>query len=169
MEQMYQNVMSLWHQLHVNMKSVVSWHYLQKDIRNIASWSLDTMRLQAPAERQQTLDNLDAHLSDFLADSRESSLFTPTERRELEREAENCHEHCQTLLVSLETVEKDELASRAYLSELQSIKSHLEDAESRLMRGMQTPHPSTISEVADNAVHIAEQEVRSDQHNYSLY
>uniref|UniRef100_A0A671QTD4 Microtubule-actin cross-linking factor 1-like n=1 Tax=Sinocyclocheilus anshuiensis TaxID=1608454 RepID=A0A671QTD4_9TELE len=158
MEQMYQNVMSLWHQLHVNMKSVVSWHYLQKDIRNIASWSLDTMRLQAPAERQQTLDNLDAHLSDFLTDSRESCLFTPTERRELEREAENCREHCQTLLVSLETVEKDELASRAYLSELQSIKSHLEDAESKLMRGMQTPHPSTISEVADNAVHIAEQE-----------
>ncbi|XP_067217652.1 microtubule-actin cross-linking factor 1-like isoform X17 [Chanodichthys erythropterus] len=159
MEQMYQNVMSLWHQLHVNMKSVVSWHYLQKDIQNISSWSLDTMRLQAPAERQQALNNLDAHLSDFLTDSRESALFTPTERRELEREAENCREHCQTLLVSLETVEKDELASRAYLSELQSIKSHLEDAESRLMRGMQTPHPSTITgDVADNAVHIAEQE-----------
>ncbi|XP_051728258.1 microtubule-actin cross-linking factor 1 isoform X19 [Ctenopharyngodon idella] len=159
MEQMYQNVMSLWHQLHVNMKSVVSWHYLQKDIQNISSWSLDTMRLQAPAERQQALNNLDAHLSDFLTDSRESALFTPTERRELEREAENCREHCQTLLVSLETVEKDELASRAYLSELQSIKSHLEDAESRLMRGIQTPHPSTISgDVADNAVHIAEQE-----------
>uniref|UniRef100_A0A673LJG0 Microtubule actin crosslinking factor 1 n=1 Tax=Sinocyclocheilus rhinocerous TaxID=307959 RepID=A0A673LJG0_9TELE len=156
MEQMYQNIMSLWHQLHVNMKSVVSWHYLQKDIRNISSWSLDTMRLQAPAERQQALDNLDAHLSDFLTDSHESSLFTPTERCELEREAENCREHCQALQVSLETVEKDELASRAYLSELQSIKSHLEDAESRLMRGIQTPHPSTIS--GDNAVHIAEQE-----------
>ncbi len=61
------------------------------------------MRLQAPAERQQALDNLEAHLSDFLTDSRESSLFTPTEQRELEREAENCREHCQTLLVSLET------------------------------------------------------------------
>ncbi|XP_068071420.1 microtubule-actin cross-linking factor 1 isoform X36 [Danio rerio] len=159
MEQMYQNVMSLWHQLHLNMKSVVSWHYLQKDIRNISSWSLDTMRLQPPAERQQALDNLDAHLTDFLSDSHESSLFTPTERRELEREAENCREHCQTLLVSLETVEKDELASRAYLSELQSIKSHLEDAESRLMRGIQTPHPSTLSgDAADSAVHIAEQE-----------
>uniref|UniRef100_A0A8C1JDT6 Microtubule actin crosslinking factor 1 n=1 Tax=Cyprinus carpio TaxID=7962 RepID=A0A8C1JDT6_CYPCA len=159
MEQMYQNVMSLWHQLHVNMKSVVSWHYLQKDIRNISSWSLDTMRLQAPAERQQALDNLDAHLSDFLTDSHESSLFTPTECRELERETENCRERCQTLQVSLETVERDELASRAYLSELRSIKSHLEDAESRLMRGIQTPHPSTISgDITDNAVHIAEQE-----------
>lgn len=42
-EQLYQNVMSLWHQLHMNMKSVVSWHYLQKDISNISSWTLDTV------------------------------------------------------------------------------------------------------------------------------
>lgn len=48
MEQMYQNVMSLWHQLHVNMKSVVSWHYLQKDTQNISSWSLDKVRNTNP-------------------------------------------------------------------------------------------------------------------------
>ena len=47
MEQLYQNVMALWHQLHVNMKSVVSWHYLQKDVRTVSSWSLDTVRLPA--------------------------------------------------------------------------------------------------------------------------
>lgn len=45
MEQLYQNVMSLWHQLHMNMKSVVSWHYLQKDISNISSWTLDTVTI----------------------------------------------------------------------------------------------------------------------------
>lgn len=64
------------------------------------------MRLQAPAERQQALNNLDAHLSDFLTDSCESALFTTTERHEIEREAENCREHCQALLVSLETGKK---------------------------------------------------------------
>lgn len=44
-EQLYQKVMSLWHQLHVNMKSVVSWHYLLKDIRTVSGWNLDTVRL----------------------------------------------------------------------------------------------------------------------------
>ncbi|XP_062386268.1 microtubule-actin cross-linking factor 1 isoform X13 [Sardina pilchardus] len=159
MEQLYQNVMSLWHQLHVNMKSVVSWHYLQKDIRNISSWNLDTVRSLSPAERQQPLDNLDAHLGDFLSDSKESTLFTPAERRELEREVDDCRKHCQSLFVSMETVEKDESISRSYLSELQSIKSHLEEAEQRLMRGMQSPPPSNLSgDVADNTVQIAEQE-----------
>ncbi|KAL2080392.1 hypothetical protein ACEWY4_024185 [Coilia grayii] len=159
MEQLYQNVMSLWHQLHVNMKSVVSWHYLQKDIRSISSWNLDTVRSLPPAERQQALENLDAHLGDFLSDSRESLLFTPAERRELEKEVDDCRTHCQSLFVSMETVEKDESTSRSYLSELQSIKSHLEEAEHRLMRGMQTPPSSSPGgDVVDNTVRIAEHE-----------
>ncbi|MCI4392014.1 hypothetical protein PGIGA_G00141030 [Pangasianodon gigas] len=168
MEQLYQNVMSLWHQLHMNMKSVVSWHYLQKDISNISSWTLDTVRFQSPSDRQQTLDHLDAHLADFLADSRESALFTAAERRELEQGAQNCHEHCQALLISMETVEKDESVSRSYLSELQSIKSHLQEAEQKLMIGMQTPPPSGVSgEGAGAAVHIAEQE-KLQQHLKNL-
>lgn len=44
-EQLYQKVMSLWHQLHINMKSVVSWHYLLKDIRTVSGWNLDMVRL----------------------------------------------------------------------------------------------------------------------------
>lgn len=67
-------------------------------------------------------------------------------------------------------MEKDESVSRSYLSELQNIKSHLEDAESRLMRGIQTPQSSGISgDVVDGAVHIADQEVSKDLYNCSLY
>ncbi|KAL7830363.1 hypothetical protein SRHO_G00314900 [Serrasalmus rhombeus] len=159
MEQLYQNVMSLWHRLHMNMKSVVTWHYLQKDINNILSWTLDTVRSQSLSERQQALEHLNTHLTDFLADSHESTLFTPSERRELEKEVANCGQHCQALLISMETVEKDESISRTYLSELQSIKSHLQEAEQRLMRGLQASPPSGLSGGgADTAIHIAEQE-----------
>nr|XP_023992462.1 LOW QUALITY PROTEIN: microtubule-actin cross-linking factor 1-like [Salvelinus alpinus] len=159
MEQLYQNVMSLWHNLHVSMKSVVSWHYLQKDIRTVSSWSLDTVRSQTPVARDQALDHLEAHLADFLSDSKESALFTTTERRELERDAHTAQEHCQDLLVNMETVEKDESVSRSYLSELQNIKLRLEEAEQRLMRGIQTPPPSNRSgDSVDNTVQIAEQE-----------
>uniref|UniRef100_A0A674F4G5 Microtubule actin crosslinking factor 1 n=1 Tax=Salmo trutta TaxID=8032 RepID=A0A674F4G5_SALTR len=149
MEQLYQNVMSLWHNLHVSMKSVVSWHYLQKDIRTVSSWSLDTVRSQPPVARDQALDHLEAHLADFLSDSKESALFTPTERHELERDAHTAQEH----------LEKDESVSRSYLSELQNIKLRLEEAEQRLMRGIQTPPPSNRSgDGVDNTVQIAEQE-----------
>ncbi|XP_029938047.1 microtubule-actin cross-linking factor 1 isoform X3 [Salarias fasciatus] len=158
-EQLYQKVMSLWHQLHVNMKSVVSWHYLLKDIRTVSEWNLDTIRTQAPSERQHVLDHLQSQLSDFLSDSKESSLFTPAERRELEKDVQQAQQHCQDLLRNMETVEKDESVSRSYLSELQNITLRLTEAERRLMRGIETPPPILLSgDSTDNTVQIAEQE-----------
>ncbi|XP_031151474.1 microtubule-actin cross-linking factor 1 isoform X29 [Sander lucioperca] len=158
-EQLYQKVMSLWHQLHVNMKSVVSWHYLLKDIRTVSGWNLDTVRCQTPSERQQVLDHLESQLADFLSDSKESSMFTAGERRELEKDVQQAQQHCQDLLLNMETVEKDESLSRSYLSELQNITLRLNEAEQRLMRGIQTPPPSRLSgDSADNTVQIVEQE-----------
>ncbi|XP_034747886.1 microtubule-actin cross-linking factor 1 isoform X12 [Etheostoma cragini] len=158
-EQLYQKVMSLWHQLHVNMKSVVSWHYLLKDIRTVSGWNLDTVRCQTPSERQQVLDHLESQLADFLSDSKESSMFTAVERRELEKDVQQAQQHCQDLLLNMETVEKDESVSRSYLSELQNITLRLNEAEQRLMRGIQTPAPSRLSgHSSDNTDQIAEHE-----------
>ncbi|KAJ8000014.1 hypothetical protein DPEC_G00200410 [Dallia pectoralis] len=159
MEQLYQNVMSLWHQLHVDMKSVVSWHYLLNDTRTVSSWNLNVVRSQSPEERDQILDHLEAHLADFLSDSRESAHFSPSERRELERDAHAARQHCQDLLVNMETVEKDESVFRSHLSELHAIRLHLEEAEQRLVRCIQTPPPSNLSgDRVDNTVQIVEQE-----------
>ncbi|KAM8767187.1 microtubule-actin cross-linking factor 1 isoform 14-T14 [Acanthopagrus schlegelii] len=158
-EQLYQKVMSLWHQLHINMKSVVSWHYLLKDIRTVSGWNLDTVRCQSPAEREQVLGHLESQLADFLSDSKESALFTPGERRELEKEVQQAQQHCQNLLLNMETVEKDESVSRSYLSELQNITLRLNEAEQRLLRGIETPPPSRLSgDSTDITVQITEQE-----------
>nr|XP_057902366.1 microtubule-actin cross-linking factor 1 isoform X20 [Doryrhamphus excisus] len=158
-EQLYQKVMSLWHQLHVNMKSVVSWHYLLKDVRTVSEWNPDKVRRQSPSERQQVLDHLESQLADFLSDSRESSLFTPAERRDLEADVRQAQRHSQDLLDNMETEEKDESTSRSYLSELQNITLRLNEAEQRLLMGIQTPPPSGVSgDSGDSAVRIAEHE-----------
>lgn len=39
-EQLYQNVLALWHHSHINMKSVVSWHHLVADIHAIRNWNV---------------------------------------------------------------------------------------------------------------------------------
>lgn len=44
-EQLYQNVLALWHHSHINMKSVVSWHYLMADIRAIRNWNVASVCL----------------------------------------------------------------------------------------------------------------------------
>lgn len=63
------------------------------------------VRSQAPAERQQILDHLDSQLADFLSDSKESAVFTAGERRELEQDVQQAQQHCQDLLLNMETGE----------------------------------------------------------------
>ena len=46
-EQSYQKVMALWHQLHVNTKSLISWNYLRKDLDLVKTWNLEKVIMEA--------------------------------------------------------------------------------------------------------------------------
>lgn len=39
-EAIHQTLLTLWHQLHVDMKSLLAWQYVQRHIQQIQAWSL---------------------------------------------------------------------------------------------------------------------------------
>ncbi|XP_069751836.1 microtubule-actin cross-linking factor 1 isoform X13 [Narcine bancroftii] len=155
-EQMYQNVMALWHKLHINMKSVVSWNYLAKDIDTIHTWNKDTFKTLEASEQQQVMKNLQVHYEDFLEDSRESQVFSIADRVRLEEEVDSCKEHYELLLVTMEIEEKDEILSKTYTSELQDISLRLENFKERLIQRLQGSIEGDVMQ--ENAFRIAQQE-----------
>ncbi|XP_053310588.1 microtubule-actin cross-linking factor 1 [Spea bombifrons] len=157
-EQLYQKVMSLWHQLHINNKSLLSWHYLRKDVDIVQGWTVEKLRVLPLAERLQTLSLLQSHLDDFLEDSKDSQIFTQTDRLSMEQEVDNCKEQCRKFVDLIETEDKDECVAQSYLSELQNIQLHLEDCEQRLVKKLQSPYNSDADAMHDNAILISEQE-----------
>ncbi|NWR10574.1 MACF1 factor, partial [Paradoxornis webbianus] len=159
-EQLYQKVMALWHQLHVNTKSLISWNYLRKDIALVQSFSMEKLRSLAQGECQQALKSLQAHYEDFLQDSRDSELFSVSDRLRLEEEVESSKEHIRQLLESMENEDKDETVARTYLSELKNIRLRLEECEHRLVSRIQTPSSARADgdTIQENAIRIAEQE-----------
>ncbi|KAL8220346.1 UNVERIFIED_CONTAM: hypothetical protein K2H54_044031, partial [Gekko kuhli] len=167
-EQLYQKVMALWHQLHINMKSLVSWNYLRKVISLVQSWNVEKLRALPPGECHQTMRNLQVHYTDFLEDSRDSELFSVTDRLRLEEEVEACKERFQQLLQSMENEDKDETAARTYLSELKNIRIHLEECEQRLVGTIRTPSSTRTDGDAlqENTFRVAEQErLKEDLHH----
>uniref|UniRef100_A0A8C3XHH0 Microtubule actin crosslinking factor 1 n=1 Tax=Cyanoderma ruficeps TaxID=181631 RepID=A0A8C3XHH0_9PASS len=150
-EQLYQKVMALWHQLHVNTKSLISWNYLRKDIALVSL---------AQGECQQALKSLQAHYEDFLQDSRDSELFSMSDRLRLEEEVESSKEHIQQLLESMENEDKDETVARTYLSELKNIRLRLEECEHRLVRAI-LPFPC-LFELCFHVVSLPLQRTQED-------
>ncbi|NXG17488.1 MACF1 factor, partial [Grallaria varia] len=159
-EQLYQKVMALWHQLHMNTKSLISWNYLRKDIALVQSFSMEKLRSLAQGECQQALKSLQAHYEDFLQDSRDSELFSVSDRLHLEEEVEASKEHIRQLLESMENEDKDETVARTYLSELKNIRLRLEECEQRLLSRIQSPSSARADgdTIQENTIRIAEQE-----------
>uniref|UniRef100_A0A3Q0SXG4 Dystonin n=1 Tax=Amphilophus citrinellus TaxID=61819 RepID=A0A3Q0SXG4_AMPCI len=124
-EQLYQNVLALWHHSHINMKSVVSWHYLMADIRAIL--------------KLFNTHNLQSHFDEFLEDSEESEVFTVADCAQLERDVTACKEYYQELLRSAEREEHEESVYNHYISEIRNFRMHLEAHEERLIRQIRTP------------------------------
>ncbi|XP_069934821.1 microtubule-actin cross-linking factor 1 isoform X35 [Oryctolagus cuniculus] len=159
-EQSYQKVMALWHQLHVNTKSLISWNYLRKDLDLVQTWNLEKLRSSAPGECHQVMQNLQAHYEDFLQDSRDSVLFSVADRLRLEEEVEACKAHFQRLVKSMENEDKEETVAKMYISELKNIQLRLEECEQRLVKRIQSPASSRTDKDArqESALRIAEQE-----------
>lgn len=159
-EQSYQKVMALWHQLHINTKSLISWNYLRKDLDTVQTWSLEKLRSLAPGECHQVMKNLQAHYEDFLQDSHDSALFSVADRLRIEEEVEACKAHFQHLMKSLENEDKEETLAKVYISELKNIRLLLEECEQRLLKQIQSPASSKTDRDArqDITLRIAEQE-----------
>ncbi|XP_059838234.1 dystonin-like isoform X9 [Hypanus sabinus] len=138
-EQLYQNVLALWHQSHINMKSIMSWHYLMNEISTIRAWNVSSIKTMLPGEHQQVLSSLQMHLRDFLEDSQESEAFSVTDEAQLEREVKFCKQYYEDLLKSAEREEQEESACNLLISEVRNIRLRVENSEKQLIRQIRTP------------------------------
>ncbi|KAL7877335.1 hypothetical protein SRHO_G00039780 [Serrasalmus rhombeus] len=138
-EQLYQNVLALWHRSHINMKSVVSWHYLMMDIRTIRKSTVASIKTMLPGEHQQVLSSLQSHFEEFLEDSEESEVFTVADCAQLEREVLASKEYYEELLKSAEREEHEESVYNLFISEVRNFRMRVEAHEEQLIRHIRTP------------------------------
>ncbi|NWX66947.1 DYST protein, partial [Promerops cafer] len=155
-EQQFQNVLALWHESHINMKSVVSWHYLTNEIEVVRAGNVASIKTMLPGEHQQVLSNLQSRFDDFVEDSQESKIFTSSDTAQLEREVNVCKQYYQDLLKSAEREEQEESIYNLYISEVRNIRLRLESCEERLIRQIRTPMER--DDVHENVLRISEQE-----------
>ncbi|XP_024244053.1 dystonin isoform X9 [Oncorhynchus tshawytscha] len=155
-EQLYQNVLALWHHSHIKMKSVVSWHYLMADVRAVRDWNVSSIKTMLPGEHQQVLSNLQSHFEDFLEDSKESEVFTVADCSQLEREVLACKDYYEELLKSAEREEHEESVYNLYISEVRNFRMRLEAQEEHLIRQIRTPLDR--DDLEQSVLRITEQE-----------
>ncbi|XP_043921348.1 desmoplakin isoform X1 [Protopterus annectens] len=100
-EQYYEAILSLWNQLYINMKSLLSWLYCKIDIEAIRSMTLSKLKNMRPEEYQKVVTDLEYHYQEFLRDSQGSELFGEEEKREVQTQFTDAQKHYHLLIVQL--------------------------------------------------------------------
>ncbi|XP_030897277.1 plectin isoform X8 [Leptonychotes weddellii] len=139
LEAQHQALVVLWHQLHVDMKSLLAWQSLSRDMQLIRSWSLVTFRTLKPEEQRQAMRSLELHYQAFLRDSQDAGGFGPEDRLQAEREYGSCSRHYQQLLQSMEQGAQEESRCQQCISELKDIRLQLEACETRTVHRLRLP------------------------------
>uniref|UniRef100_A0A7N8XD95 Desmoplakin a n=1 Tax=Mastacembelus armatus TaxID=205130 RepID=A0A7N8XD95_9TELE len=175
-EQYYEAIMSIWNQLYINIKSLISWQYCLKDINYINSLTLNMLSKMRPEEYRRIIKSMETHYQEFVRSSQGSEMFGEDDKKTIQGHFDKAQSHYDTLIVQLPTYREEEVKpepskeeiskvpvskttgstiqpprpsstlSLNLLSSLQEIRRRLELAESGLTSHLHVPF-------GDNSVH----------------
>uniref|UniRef100_UPI00398E3C5B desmoplakin-A isoform X1 n=1 Tax=Pristiophorus japonicus TaxID=55135 RepID=UPI00398E3C5B len=174
-DQYYEAILSLWNQLYINMKSLISWQYCMMDVEKIRSWTVSLLRTMSREDYELVIKNLEENFQNFQMYSKDSQYFTDADKRTLESEFGSSKKHYTTLVTTLKeesiythgqvpppqpTLPKIDMS---FQQELQKIRHRLELNEHKMMQKIHLLIDSNAHE--DFAQRMSELELVQDQLN----
>ncbi|XP_051768745.1 desmoplakin-A isoform X2 [Ctenopharyngodon idella] len=100
-EQYYEAIMSIWSQLYINIKSLISWQYCMKDIQHINSLTLSMLSKMRPEEYRNIIKSLEIHYQEFMRNSLGSEMFGDEDKRKMEMQYAGAQTHYDQLVIQL--------------------------------------------------------------------
>uniref|UniRef100_A0AAX7UP48 Desmoplakin a n=1 Tax=Astatotilapia calliptera TaxID=8154 RepID=A0AAX7UP48_ASTCA len=101
--QYYEAIMSIWNQLFINIKSLISWQYCLKDIDYINSLTITMLSKMRPEEYRNVIKGLETHYQEFMRTSQGSEMFGEEEKKLIQGNFDKAQAHYDTLVIQLPT------------------------------------------------------------------
>ncbi|XP_017349765.1 desmoplakin-A isoform X2 [Ictalurus punctatus] len=100
-EQYYEALQSLWNQLFINIKSLISWQYCLHDISRINSLTITMLAQMRPEEYRSIMKSLESHYQEYQRNCLGSEMFVEEDKRAIESQYTGAQKHYDQLIVQL--------------------------------------------------------------------
>ncbi|TNN75848.1 Desmoplakin [Liparis tanakae] len=100
-EQYYEAIMSIWNQLYINIKSLISWQFCLKDMNYISSLTVSMLSKMRPEEYRNIIKQLETHYQEFLHTSKGSEMFGEEEKKKIQGNFNSAQNHYDTLVIQI--------------------------------------------------------------------
>ncbi|XP_041848504.1 desmoplakin-like isoform X1 [Melanotaenia boesemani] len=122
-EQYYEAIMSIWNQLYINIKSLISWQYCVKDINYINSLTLSMLSKMRPEEYRSVIKRLETHYQEFMRTSQGSEIFGDDDKKTIQGHFDKAQQHYDTLIIQLPTYREDGVKTEPPKQEIKKVTS----------------------------------------------
>uniref|UniRef100_A0A668UI23 Desmoplakin b n=1 Tax=Oreochromis aureus TaxID=47969 RepID=A0A668UI23_OREAU len=114
-EQYYEAILSIWSQLYINVKSLISWQYCLMDIQRINSLTITMLAKMRPEEYRKMIKSMETHYDEFILNSVNSQMFADEDKRSIENQVNDAQSHYEQLVVQIPTyiVQQEQLQQTA--------------------------------------------------------
>uniref|UniRef100_A0A669ELT6 Desmoplakin b n=1 Tax=Oreochromis niloticus TaxID=8128 RepID=A0A669ELT6_ORENI len=102
-EQYYEAILSIWSQLYINVKSLISWQYCLMDIQRINSLTITMLAKMRPEEYRKMIKSMETHYDEFILNSVNSQMFADEDKRSIENQVNDAQSHYEQLVVQIPT------------------------------------------------------------------
>uniref|UniRef100_A0A3P8R1T5 Desmoplakin b n=1 Tax=Astatotilapia calliptera TaxID=8154 RepID=A0A3P8R1T5_ASTCA len=102
-EQYYEAILSIWSQLYINVKSLISWQYCVMDIQRINSLTISMLAKMRPEEYRKMIKSMETHYDEFIVNSVNSQMFADEDKRSIENQVNDAQTHYEQLVVQIPT------------------------------------------------------------------
>uniref|UniRef100_A0A669DKM6 Desmoplakin b n=1 Tax=Oreochromis niloticus TaxID=8128 RepID=A0A669DKM6_ORENI len=104
--QYYEAILSIWSQLYINVKSLISWQYCLMDIQRINSLTITMLAKMRPEEYRKMIKSMETHYDEFILNSVNSQMFADEDKRSIENQVNDAQSHYEQLVVQIPTYSK---------------------------------------------------------------
>uniref|UniRef100_A0AAX7T9J0 Desmoplakin b n=1 Tax=Astatotilapia calliptera TaxID=8154 RepID=A0AAX7T9J0_ASTCA len=104
--QYYEAILSIWSQLYINVKSLISWQYCVMDIQRINSLTISMLAKMRPEEYRKMIKSMETHYDEFIVNSVNSQMFADEDKRSIENQVNDAQTHYEQLVVQIPTYSK---------------------------------------------------------------
>ncbi|XP_053368515.1 desmoplakin-B isoform X1 [Clarias gariepinus] len=131
-EQYYEALQSVWNQLFINIKSLISWQYCLHDISRINSLTITILTQMRPEQYRSIMKSLEFHYQEYQRNCSGSEMFEEDDKKAIESQYNGAQQHYDNLVEQLPAYNKEVVTGVSVLSELHALQLKLHALESAL-------------------------------------
>uniref|UniRef100_A0A8C9XXG6 Desmoplakin n=1 Tax=Sander lucioperca TaxID=283035 RepID=A0A8C9XXG6_SANLU len=166
-EQYYEAIMSIWNQLYINIKSLISWQYCLKDVNYINSLTVSVLSKMRPDEYRNIIKRLETHYQEFMRTSQGSELFGEEEKKTMQGHFDKAQTYYDTLIIQLPAYKTTDYTVHQDLDSIHDEYLRIREKIIKQLEGI--PADSEHAKFLRSELEIINQKLRGLQGLYTAY